>query len=190
MTRVLVAYASKNGSTAEIAEAIAQDLQRRGLEVDCLEAGTVRHLEPYGAVVLGSAVYARRWRGSARQFLRRHRAVLPSMPWWVFSSGPVGEPKPDNPEAAAWLSPPRSWPRSSAWVHVSTLCSEAAFRLTHTTSSSARWPRTRRPSSPTAATGTRSRHGRPRSPRSSSRAAESRPPPERSLRLALPWSRA
>ncbi len=107
MTRVLVAYASKNGSTAEIAEAIAQSVQRHGLEVDCLEAGTVRQLESYSAVVLGSAVYAKRWRGSARQFLRRHRAVLPSIPWWVFSSGPVGEPKPDSPEAAAWLEPPK-----------------------------------------------------------------------------------
>ncbi len=29
------------------------------------------------------------------------------MPWWVFSSGPVGEPKPDDPEAAAWLEPPK-----------------------------------------------------------------------------------
>ncbi|MGZ4304658.1 MAG: flavodoxin domain-containing protein [Solirubrobacteraceae bacterium] len=107
MTRVLVAYASKNGSTAEIADAIAQELQRRGLEVDCLEAGAVRHLESYEAVVLGSAVYAKRWRGSARRFLRRHRAVLASMPWWVFSSGPVGEPKPDDPEATAWLEPPK-----------------------------------------------------------------------------------
>ncbi len=51
MTRVLVAYASKNGSTAEIADAIAQELQRHGLEVDCLEASAVRHLESYGAVV-------------------------------------------------------------------------------------------------------------------------------------------
>ena len=107
MTRVLVAYASKNGSTAEIADAIAQELQRHGLEVDCLEAGAVRHLESYGAVVLGSAVYAKRWRGSARRFLHRHRAVLASMPWWVFSSGPVGEPKSDDPEAAAWLEPPK-----------------------------------------------------------------------------------
>jgi menaquinone-dependent protoporphyrinogen oxidase len=85
MKRVLVAYASKNGSMAEIAEAIARELQRHGLEVDRLEADSVQDLEPYGAVVLGSAVYAKRWRGSARGFLRRHRAVLPSIPWWVFS---------------------------------------------------------------------------------------------------------
>jgi menaquinone-dependent protoporphyrinogen oxidase len=108
MTRVLVAYASKNGSTAEIAEAVSTELEHHGLEVDCLEAGSVRQIERYGAVVLGSAVYAKRWRRSARRFLRRHGRKLASLPWWVFSSGPVGEPKPDDPRAAAWLEPPRT----------------------------------------------------------------------------------
>jgi menaquinone-dependent protoporphyrinogen oxidase len=107
MTRVLVAYASKNGSTAEIAEAIAQELRRHGLDVDCLEAGSVGRIEPYSAVVLGSAVYMKRWRGSARRFLRRHRGSLLTVPLWIFSSGPVGEPKPDDPKLAEWLEPPK-----------------------------------------------------------------------------------
>jgi menaquinone-dependent protoporphyrinogen oxidase len=107
MTRVLVAYASKHGSTAEIAEAVAEELRRHGFSADCLEAGDVRTLEPYGAVVLGSAVYMKRWQGSARRFLRRHRDTLRSVPWWVFSSGPVGEPKPEDPKTAEWLEPPK-----------------------------------------------------------------------------------
>src|SRR5438552_17344033 len=101
--KVLVAYASKNGSTEEIAQAIAEQLRSHGLEADCREAGEVRDLNPYGAVVLGSAVYAKRWRPSARRFLRRHGPALSVMPWWVFSSGPVGEPKPDDEaQAAEW----------------------------------------------------------------------------------------
>jgi menaquinone-dependent protoporphyrinogen oxidase len=105
MTRVLVAYASKHGSTGEIAEAIAEELRRHGVEADCLEAGGVRQLESYSAVVLGSAVYMKRWQGSARRFLRHHRRALGSMPFWVFSSGPVGEPKPEDPQTAEWLEP-------------------------------------------------------------------------------------
>ena len=105
---MLVAYASKNGSTAEIAQRIAGELRHNGLEVDCLEAGAVRRLEPYNAVVLGSAVYTKRWRASARRFLPRHRRALSTLPWWVFSSGPIGEPKPDDARAAAWLEPPRT----------------------------------------------------------------------------------
>lgn len=107
MTRVLVAYASKNGSTGEIAEVIAQELRVQGLEVDCREAGTVRDLESYSAVILGSAVYMKRWRRSARSFLRRHRDALAGVPWWMFSSGPVGAPTPDDAKAAQWLEPPK-----------------------------------------------------------------------------------
>ena len=65
VTSVLVAYASKRGSTAEIAEAIAEALRQSGVSVDCIEAGKVGSVEPYDAVVLGSAVYIKRWRGDA-----------------------------------------------------------------------------------------------------------------------------
>lgn len=100
----LVAYASKRGSTAEIAETVAATLRRAGLEVDLKSAEEVQGLEPYGAVVLGSAVYMKRWRGDARHFLKQHRKALRQMPLWVFSSGPVGDPANDNPE---WMEPPK-----------------------------------------------------------------------------------
>ena len=97
---VLVAYSSKRGSTAEIAETLAATLRREGLGV-CLErAEDVRSLERYDAVVLGSAVYMKRWRGEAKHFLKRHRKALRQKPFWVFSSGPVGDPANDNAGAA------------------------------------------------------------------------------------------
>lgn len=101
---ILVAYASKRGSTAEIAETIAATLRREGLGV-CLErAENVQSLDPYDAVVLGSAVYMKRWRGDARHFLKKHRKALKQTPFWVFSSGPVGDPAKDKPE---WVEPPQ-----------------------------------------------------------------------------------
>jgi menaquinone-dependent protoporphyrinogen oxidase len=100
---VLVAYASKRGSTAEIAETVAATLRREGLKV-CLEpVEQVKSLEPYEAVVLGSAVYMKRWRGDAKDFLKKHRKALRQMPFWVFSSGPVGDPAKDD---SAWMEPP------------------------------------------------------------------------------------
>ena len=89
--KVLVAYASKHGSTGEIAEAIAARLRDEGLECDCHDAGDVRTLDGYDAVVLGSAVYMKRWRHEAKRFLHRHRRDLAQRPLWVFSSGYVGE---------------------------------------------------------------------------------------------------
>lgn len=101
---VLVAYASKRGSTAEIAETVAATLRRAGLEVDLESVEAVTSLERYDAVVLGSAVYMKRWRGDARHFIKKYRRALRQMPFWVFSSGPVGDPAQDNPD---WMEPPK-----------------------------------------------------------------------------------
>jgi menaquinone-dependent protoporphyrinogen oxidase len=53
---VLVAFASKHGPTAEIAEAVADRLRASGLTVECRRATDVTSVERYDAVVLGSAV--------------------------------------------------------------------------------------------------------------------------------------
>ena len=55
--------------------------------------------------MLGSAVYMKRWRGDAKHFLRKHRKELSSLPFWIFSSGPVGDPADDNP---SWEEPRRT----------------------------------------------------------------------------------
>jgi menaquinone-dependent protoporphyrinogen oxidase len=104
MKNVLVAYASKHGSTAEIAQAIADTLGESGLRADCRDVADVKSLDGYDGVVLGSAVYLKRWRGEARHFLRGHGGELEKLPFWVFSSGPVGEPD-DSAKAQAWTEP-------------------------------------------------------------------------------------
>jgi menaquinone-dependent protoporphyrinogen oxidase len=101
---VLVAYASKHGSTGEIAAAVASALRTHGLDTDLYPAGEVRgDLRRYDAVVLGSAVYMKRWRREAVRLLRRHARELPDVPFWVFSSGPVGEGS-----DLSWCEPPRT----------------------------------------------------------------------------------
>jgi menaquinone-dependent protoporphyrinogen oxidase len=89
--QILVAYATKHGATAEIAEQIGQTLREAGLEPDVRPAGRVRDLAPYGAVILGSAVYAGRWRKEAVTFLETNETGLAGRPVWLFSSGPTGE---------------------------------------------------------------------------------------------------
>ena len=87
---VLVAYASKHESTAEIAERIALTMRSAGCDAEARPASEVDDLSGYAAVVLGSAVYAGRWQRDARAFARRHAAALRAMPVWLFSSGPFG----------------------------------------------------------------------------------------------------
>jgi menaquinone-dependent protoporphyrinogen oxidase len=92
-TRVLVTYASKYGSTAEIAEKIAEVLHQTGLATDVLSVEQVADVKPYQAVILGTAVYVGRWRKSAIRFLKHHEEVLAERKVWIFASGPTGNEK-------------------------------------------------------------------------------------------------
>ncbi len=92
--KVLVAYASKYGATAEIAEKIGQVLSQAGLAAEVLPVNRVSDLSAYAAVVLGSAVYMGNWRKEAVKFLTDHENELAKRPVWLFSSGPAGEGDP------------------------------------------------------------------------------------------------
>lgn len=85
---ILVAYATKPGSTVEVAEAIAAPLRDGGHEVDVGPAADVSALDGYGAVVLGGALYMGHWHQDAVRFLNRHRLALKEIPLAVFAIGP------------------------------------------------------------------------------------------------------
>ena len=99
--RVLITVASKHGATRGIADAIAEELRRRGLDAEVRAAGTVRGIQGYDAVVLGSAVYMGKWLPAARDLADREREVLAGLPVWLFSSGPLGHehPQPEGEPA-------------------------------------------------------------------------------------------
>jgi menaquinone-dependent protoporphyrinogen oxidase len=88
--KVLVAYATKTGSTREIAEAIGAVLAEAGYRVTVRPVGEVADIADYDVVVLGSAIYLTRWRREAVRFLRRHRNALSGREVWLFQSGPCG----------------------------------------------------------------------------------------------------
>ncbi|HEY7225374.1 MAG TPA: flavodoxin domain-containing protein [Micromonosporaceae bacterium] len=87
--RVLVAYGTRNGGTAGIANIIATELAESGVVAEVRPANWVNDVQQYDAVVLGGAVYAGRWHHDARVFARRYAKALQDRPVWVFSSGPL-----------------------------------------------------------------------------------------------------
>jgi menaquinone-dependent protoporphyrinogen oxidase len=88
-SNVLVVYASKHGSTREVAEVISATLQERGDRVELRTAGGVRgSIGHPDLVVLGGAIYAGRWHHDAHRFLRKHRRELSGVPVAVFGMGP------------------------------------------------------------------------------------------------------
>ncbi|WP_420037784.1 flavodoxin domain-containing protein [Streptomyces sp. cg28] len=88
--RVLVAYGSKNGSTAEIAERIGEALSKAGCATSVYPAREVSgDVAAYDAVVLGGALYSGHWHRDARRLARRAGPQLGARPLWLFSSGPL-----------------------------------------------------------------------------------------------------
>ena len=97
--RVLVAFASRSGSTAEIADRIAERIRASGIDTDCISVTDHPLISAYDAFVIGSSVYVGRWEKDARAFIDAHAETLASHPTWLFSSGPLGtEPTLENGE--------------------------------------------------------------------------------------------
>lgn len=82
--KILVAYASRLGSTAEVAEAIGKTLRDGGVQVDVTRMQDVTDLTPYTAVIAGSAIRGKQWLPEATQFMRQHQAVLRHKPFAAF----------------------------------------------------------------------------------------------------------
>jgi menaquinone-dependent protoporphyrinogen oxidase len=82
---ILVAYASKCGSTGEVAEVIGQVLCDNGAKADVRLAKDVTDVSGYQAVVVGSAIRAGRWLPEAVKFVETHRDALNQMPVAYFT---------------------------------------------------------------------------------------------------------
>jgi menaquinone-dependent protoporphyrinogen oxidase len=81
---ILVAYATRTGSTVGVAAAIAETLAGKGARVDVRPVNEKPNLEGYSAVVLGSAVNGARWLPEAVQFVKDHQAALSQVPVVLF----------------------------------------------------------------------------------------------------------
>lgn len=95
--RILVSAASRHDSTTEVAQVIADTLERAGMEVVVRRPEEVGHLTGFDGVVLGSAIYGGRWLEPAKSLIERTSGRIHNVPIWLFSTGPIGDPlKPDT----------------------------------------------------------------------------------------------
>jgi menaquinone-dependent protoporphyrinogen oxidase len=77
--KVLVAYATNAGSTAEVAEAIGKALGQEGTQVDVRRIKEVKDVRAYDAVIVGGPMIMG-WHGRAKKFLKEHRQALSQVP--------------------------------------------------------------------------------------------------------------
>ena len=89
--RILVAHASRMGGTAEIAERVGRRLREAGFEVDVHACADAPAATEYDAIIVGSALYTRRWERAAVDYLKANTAGLGARPTWLFHSGPCGD---------------------------------------------------------------------------------------------------
>jgi menaquinone-dependent protoporphyrinogen oxidase len=107
--KLLVAYASKCGSTSEVAKAIGQTLANNGATVDVRQIQNVSDLNAYRAVVLGSAIRQGKWLPEAKKFVEANQQALSRVPTAYFTvCMTLSEDTEENRrKAAAYLEPVR-----------------------------------------------------------------------------------
>lgn len=85
---VLIVYASKHGSTEQVARRIGEVLRAHGLTTVVEEAGAAKKVDGFRAVVLGGSIYMGHWHKEARAILHRNREAFSELPLAVFALGP------------------------------------------------------------------------------------------------------
>lgn len=85
---ILVGYATRNGSTQEVAESVTTTLREAGVEVDIQSLLKVRSVAGYRLVVIGAPLYMFRWHRDARAFISRHQEKLKKLVVAAFAMGP------------------------------------------------------------------------------------------------------
>jgi menaquinone-dependent protoporphyrinogen oxidase len=85
--KVLVAYTSRTGSTAEIAQAIAKELEATGNSIEVAEMKGIDTIEGYRAVVIGAPIYMAAIEKDVAHFVGQHRNGLTGVPVAAFVVG-------------------------------------------------------------------------------------------------------
>ena len=109
--KILVTFASRAGSTAEVAKAIGKTLSDGGAQVDVLAMREVQDLAPYRAVVAGSAIRKSKWLPEAAEFVQAHHGALSQKPFAMFTvciTLAMSNGDPYRSAVSGWVAPVRA----------------------------------------------------------------------------------
>ncbi|MDE3199941.1 MAG: flavodoxin [Acidobacteriota bacterium] len=93
--RTLMAYATRNGSTQEVAAWIAGVMREAGVTVELMRMKEATEFGGYSTAILGAPLYLGRMLKEFHEFVELHREPLSRMKVWCFVLGPV-ENKPEQ----------------------------------------------------------------------------------------------
>lgn len=92
---ILVGYATRYGSTQEVAEAVTSVLRENGFQVEYQPLKDICKIDKYDAIVIGAPLYIGRWHKDARKFLSTHKNELVNRPVAFFTLGPTKQDEED-----------------------------------------------------------------------------------------------
>ncbi|KAF5032236.1 Flavodoxin domain protein [anaerobic digester metagenome] len=95
--RILVAYATRYGSTVEVAETIGDELRKASVAVDVRPVNEITDLSSYRAAIIGSPIYMGKWLPEPQVFIERNQQYLRTIPVAFFAVGLTIEE--GNPES-------------------------------------------------------------------------------------------
>ena len=110
-TKILVTYATCTGSTAQVAEVVANTLRKSGTVVELTPIQEVTDLTPYHAIVIGSPVQNRQWLPKAVEFVQTNRSVLRKKKIAMFTlciTLAMRNGEKFRPDVFAWIAPVRT----------------------------------------------------------------------------------
>ncbi len=82
--KILVAYASEAGSTAEVAAYIKNQIEKEKYEVVLSSVKTVDSVKDYDVVFVGSPIYVGKWKKEATKFIETNQEILKSKQVFYF----------------------------------------------------------------------------------------------------------
>jgi len=85
--RLLVAYASKYGSTGGVADAIGKELCSKDVAADTVLIKNANNIGSYHGVIIGGAVYMGKWMSEAVDFVKQNKDILCKVPVAYFLVG-------------------------------------------------------------------------------------------------------
>jgi menaquinone-dependent protoporphyrinogen oxidase len=107
--KILVAYATKNGSTTDVAQAIGVRLREYGCSVEIKPAKIVKSLQEFDFLVIGAPIYSGQWHNGAHRILKRiHKLKSEQTPdLALFALGPRKNEGPED-----WVRPNAQFERA------------------------------------------------------------------------------
>lgn len=100
--KILVGYATRYGSTNEVAETIACSMREAGFEVDVNQVRDIKSLMDYQAIILGAPLFMFHWHKDILRFLSKHQRILLNLQVAIFALGPTHDPYDEQEWRDSW----------------------------------------------------------------------------------------